>query len=104
AEDGIRDGHVTGVQTCALPISRGHSILTAPGARDFPPVQCCHRSDLSLAQGDHRHPTRYHTPCDTYPTPQPDCEQSRPQSKQSSSEERRIGKECRSPQWADCYE
>src|SRR5439155_15596934 len=26
AEDGIRDGHVTGVQTCALPISR------APGA------------------------------------------------------------------------
>src|SRR5439155_7188213 len=25
AEDGIRDGHVTGVQTCALPIFRGHS-------------------------------------------------------------------------------
>src|SRR5271166_169217 len=25
AEDGIRDGHVTGVQTCALPISRPHS-------------------------------------------------------------------------------
>src|SRR5690625_1684353 len=23
AEDGIRDGHVTGVQTCALPISYG---------------------------------------------------------------------------------
>src|SRR5690625_6307266 len=23
AEDGIRDGHVTGVQTCALPISGG---------------------------------------------------------------------------------
>src|SRR5690625_6858400 len=23
AEDGIRDGHVTGVQTCALPISDG---------------------------------------------------------------------------------
>src|SRR5439155_16703320 len=23
AEDGIRDGHVTGVQTCALPIFRG---------------------------------------------------------------------------------
>src|SRR5690625_5540073 len=23
AEDGIRDGHVTGVQTCALPISEG---------------------------------------------------------------------------------
>src|SRR5437660_9248360 len=25
AEDGIRDGHVTGVQTCALPISRPSS-------------------------------------------------------------------------------
>src|SRR5207253_8415778 len=25
AEDGIRDGHVTGVQTCALPISTGGS-------------------------------------------------------------------------------
>src|SRR5579884_4369539 len=25
AEDGIRDGHVTGVQTCALPIYRGDS-------------------------------------------------------------------------------
>src|SRR5215208_7727401 len=28
AEDGIRDGHVTGVQTCALPISSGHPFVT----------------------------------------------------------------------------
>src|SRR5690625_6638366 len=28
AEDGIRDGHVTGVQTCALPISRQSHGLT----------------------------------------------------------------------------
>src|SRR5690606_40872883 len=27
AEDGIRDFHVTGVQTCALPIYRGHGLL-----------------------------------------------------------------------------
>src|SRR5439155_12177923 len=27
AEDGIRDGHVTGVQTCALPISQTPQIL-----------------------------------------------------------------------------
>src|SRR6266581_5270647 len=40
AEDGIRDGRVTGVQTCALPIS---------GARRIPPAsparadrRCCH--------------------------------------------------------------
>src|SRR5439155_12811465 len=26
AEDGIRDGHVTGVQTCALPISSRHGV------------------------------------------------------------------------------
>src|SRR5690625_6070689 len=26
AEDGIRDGHVTGVQTCALPIYRGDEL------------------------------------------------------------------------------
>src|SRR5690625_1638599 len=28
AEDGIRDGHVTGVQTCALPISSHATLLT----------------------------------------------------------------------------
>src|SRR5690625_1383592 len=28
AEDGIRDGHVTGVQTCALPISIGKNCCT----------------------------------------------------------------------------
>src|SRR5690606_23333478 len=34
AEDGIRDFHVTGVQTCALPISSG---LPAHSASSFPP-------------------------------------------------------------------
>src|SRR5690348_1357428 len=34
AEDGIRDGRVTGVQTCALPISRhAHATARAEGAR-----------------------------------------------------------------------
>src|SRR5690606_41100637 len=34
AEDGIRDFHVTGVQTCALPISPGWAVMTAhPGGR-----------------------------------------------------------------------
>src|SRR6266511_3002292 len=31
AEDGIRDLHVTGVQTCALPISRGEPAGAAGG-------------------------------------------------------------------------
>src|SRR6266545_297337 len=33
AEDGIRDKLVTGVQTCALPISLAHRAPAAPGAR-----------------------------------------------------------------------
>src|SRR5690348_17880934 len=31
AEDGIRDGRVTGVQTCALPISQGLFVLVTRG-------------------------------------------------------------------------
>src|SRR5207253_6176323 len=34
AEDGIRDGHVTGVQTCALPISSPFSCSPEPGWRE----------------------------------------------------------------------
>src|SRR5207253_7950521 len=35
AEDGIRDGHVTGVQTCALPISSGGE-RNRPSRVDWP--------------------------------------------------------------------
>src|SRR5690606_39721501 len=35
AEDGIRDFHVTGVQTCALPISRAASPEPGDAARGF---------------------------------------------------------------------
>src|SRR5215510_6305364 len=34
AEDGIRDGHVTGVQTCALPICSSSPIQLRAEARD----------------------------------------------------------------------
>src|SRR5439155_11195967 len=61
AEDGIRDGHVTGVQTCALPICAG----TRAHAR-------------RRAHDDRRRSAR---------------EQQRAASR---SEERRVGKECRS--------
>src|SRR5439155_3708934 len=65
AEDGIRDGHVTGVQTCALPISS-----SAPSPESKPPaVECrCRRGPAFVPRW---HPHR--------------------------SEERRVGKECRSP-------
>src|SRR5690625_5967784 len=36
AEDGIRDGHVTGVQTCALPISAGEKSVTSPSCPGIP--------------------------------------------------------------------
>src|SRR5690625_7741501 len=44
AEDGIRDGHVTGVQTCALPIFRSPGPTTwrrccGPGSIDAPPTR-----------------------------------------------------------------
>src|SRR6266508_4970306 len=41
AEDGIRDGHVTGVQTCALPISRSGS----PGPPSTPRRRSTARRD-----------------------------------------------------------
>src|SRR5437763_2926943 len=71
AEDGIRDTSVTGVQTCALPISRRIkmetvSVLIGPGARGDGSSPC---SDANMSYISAR------------------------------SEERRVGKECRS-RWA----
>src|SRR6266508_3254307 len=40
AEDGIRHGHVTGVQTCALPISSARSAARSPGSPRRPPGSC----------------------------------------------------------------
>src|SRR5690606_40645383 len=74
AEDGIRDFHVTGVQTCALPIS---------SSRTRPPASPRWRSGRSRSTT----PSSGRSP--TTPT--------RPRVQASSrSEERRVGKECRS--------
>src|SRR5207249_9234052 len=81
AEDGIRDRNVTGVQTCALPISA----LGDPGSR------AAHRGPRSAA-GHHlrdlslcpRPPVLCDGPLPPYPEPG------------ARSEERRVGKECRS--------
>src|SRR5207253_5193954 len=49
AEDGIRDGHVTGVQTCALPISSPFSATRrAPAAWASPVDSGCRRSGLGI--------------------------------------------------------
>src|SRR5437870_13275091 len=67
AEDGIRDGHVTGVQTCALPISRAR----------------------------HARQGRLHGRCGPLPPLGPPH--------LHRSEERRVGKECRS-RWGPYHE
>src|SRR5688572_32361625 len=86
AEDGIRDLTVTGVQTCALPISmpwedqagswkRYRSKLDRPGASS--PRQNQHHADQHDQAEHDQHRITYHT------TPR------------LRSEERRVGKECR---------
>src|SRR2546430_13492271 len=84
AEDGIRDLTVTGVQTCALPILRN---LRAAGII---------RPEAALV-----HPT--HTPTVATVAPAPASVDSlavgtgtTPQAAERRSEERRVGKECRS--------
>src|SRR3712207_8362618 len=76
AEDGIRDIGVTGVQTCALPISTG---LSQPRA---PPSEIASRRQTNVPVSSTA-PTRSNRP----PVR---CFDS------GRSEERRVGKECRS--------
>src|SRR5690349_23891484 len=85
AEDGIRDLYVTGVQTCALPISATSASTAAPKRSPFCPARAAPPSPA------YRPPTAASTPRSTHrfpctaPTPAP-----------ARSEERRVGKECRS--------
>src|SRR2546429_1135139 len=72
AEDGIRDVAVTGVQTCALPISHWHS-----GAWPF---RCTWLRPLNSERNNHRSRKERLIPALSSPR----------------SEERRVGKECRS--------
>src|SRR5690625_655532 len=60
AEDGIRDGHVTGVQTCALPISRsegpqGSRIKLEEGFLDWYVILDDERSDFAAAKIEKDH-------------------------------------------------
>src|SRR5438093_13435877 len=73
AEDGIRDWSVTGVQTCALPICRGEE---SPGLLGV--VRVVLRPVAELVKRDRPLPER------------------RRHRRVHRSEERRVGKECRS--------
>src|SRR5256886_8572604 len=84
AEDGIRDLTVTGVQTCALPISRQPACHPASGPASTITQQTSARV-LALAICRDR---RCHSPAQAQLT---QAHMSVPR-----SEERRVGKECRS--------
>src|SRR5690606_41196260 len=90
AEDGIRDFHVTGVQTCALPIFADENFVqvAADGIGDIDQ----HRTQSSRIWGTRRRRRiSHHTPARSrMPT------HSRSHMR---SEERRVGKEC-STRWA----
>src|SRR5256885_648586 len=73
AEDGIRDYKVTGVQTCALPISSNSAAVHVRGRVRLCPVR---RQGLHVRRQDG--PPRQGVP------------------REGRSEERRVGKECRS--------
>src|SRR5690606_40864978 len=52
AEDGIRDFHVTGVQTCALPIYPAVDVEAVPGPQDLGLVELGVQLDLAFQDID----------------------------------------------------
>src|SRR5256886_6024051 len=86
AEDGIRDLTVTGVQTCALPIYRPHRRLAHHG-----------RLALGEHEEDRSHPAPVARGERDGDEDDHETEEEEAQSVESDrSEERRVGKECRS--------
>src|SRR5690348_17965601 len=80
AEDGIRDGRVTGVQTCALPISTSEVRLEHPVYARWGFDYWQQRPDGTIAMGGARDLA---------------------EESEWRSEERRVGKECRCRWWRD---
>src|SRR5207253_6024939 len=85
AEDGIRDGHVTGVQTCALPI---YEALTMPGIANAWTMPIKARIDMLT--------TGVRTPLGIKVLGSDLGEIEKVGGQIERSEERRVGKECRS--------
>src|SRR3989441_1739733 len=83
AEDGIRDKLVTGVQTCALPISRFRIRVRLGGPLPLREEPSCHVPAPVLQRRGRLRDVQGH----------PDGDDS---VLKSRSEERRVGKECRS--------
>src|SRR5438874_7210958 len=88
AEDGIRDLYVTGVQTCALPISS-----RPDGSGEPPYVSISSAGVISHSLAQARRKRRFIAP--DWQSVKTVCAAA----SQTRSEERRVGKECRS-RWA----
>src|SRR5260370_9599062 len=86
AEDGIRDSSVTGVQTCALPISSVRGILVTEGVRG--------EGGILLNKTGRRF--MFDDIPELYRNQTADNEEEGWKYTQGRSEERRVGKECRS--------
>src|SRR5690606_41100860 len=87
AEDGIRDFHVTGVQTCALPIcrQRGEHVGNRGGLTGHRGRRPRVQQRVAHLPCHHRHPAHLGTVLSGQLSHE-----------RASSEERRVGKECRS--------
>src|SRR5256885_11766249 len=84
AEDGIRDYKVTGVQTCALPICRLARAVRADQAEDLA------GADLERHAGERLETAKCLLHLDATE------QRNRARPRRPRSEERRVGKECRS--------
>src|SRR5690606_39570238 len=93
AEDGIRDFHVTGVQTCALPISRV-AVL-----REFTRLGATSEADKAAAKQSYFSILQL-APTDVTALSELEGIALEEKDRQLRSEERRVGKECTSRRWA----
>src|SRR5437763_5507017 len=98
AEDGIRDTSVTGVQTCALPISAMEELHLLPKASTPAPVLVVQFSADRL--GDYQRIARNLRAAGVATEVFPEAKKIGPQLQYARSEERRVGKEGRCARWA----
>src|SRR5207249_6453580 len=96
AEDGIRDRNVTGVQTCALPISRFLRLVLVDDRPEIegPVEELIRRFPQRVA---HLHLA--HVVLHVLGVPPARVGDERERRKDKRSEERRVGKECRTGWW-----
>src|SRR5207253_5605984 len=83
AEDGIRDGHVTGVQTCALPIFASCRVWSSD--RSSKPDKTRSEIDAGLIRSMNLYNSDYRV----------NLREAIRGAIEARSEERRVGKECR---------